>query len=259
MKRAIFFITSALSLFVLTQAAAQQSFSYYVKRTIRIDWLAENTPQRYTVAVNPFYLVNNGMKFDFEYELPEPGRWIQMSLTGYIAPPRDDRSYYWWWGYGDGNNRFTPNSSWDYYNKMWGIGASALYKHMWHRRGWYFSTGITLEFYRVGRIETGYIPYKEDGLTFYNTGEYTRMMSFVKPTAQFNVGKHMALSRRCFFDMFIGLSYSYSIYDTDKYFRNDNDHYTYYDWDYQGMYGFARRGFNVNMGFRFGVLLWNKS
>ncbi len=237
-------------------------YPFYVRPRFQINWLPGNTDiQRYTVAVNPVYLIYSGLKVDFEYELRKPGRWIETSLIGYYAPHRDRENY--WWGDYYGNNRASMRSSYDSFDKMWGIGTSIMYKHMWHRRGWYFSTGLVVEYYRVGDIRSGYLPYEEDGLTFYTAGDYSHKMSFVKPTAQFNFGKHMALSRRCFFDMYIGIGYSYSFYNKEHFEYFYNDYYTgkeqvYYYPDYSGMYGFARRGFVLTGGFRIGVLFWDK-
>jgi hypothetical protein len=245
-------------LLTAVSALAQESYTYTVTRTrtLNINWLPEQkSVQRYTVGVNLPQAINNGFKFDFEYELPRPGRWLQTSLIGYIAPERNSAAMFDW--NDDGNNRYTPNSAWDDYRNMWGIGSSLLYKHFFGRRGWYFSTGLVFEFYRVGVMNNGLYPYTEDGLTFYETGYYLETKSYFKPTAQINIGKHFALSRRCFFDLFIGLSASYS------FFKNDDRHIDYYDEYYTDrlfdtMYGFAYRGLNAfNGGFRFGVLLWN--
>lgn len=260
MKRTLLTISASVLLaLAATGASAQQSYSYYVQRTIPINWRPDTKEvQRYTVAVHPFHLVNNGLKFDFEYELRTPGEWLQVGLLAYLAPERNIYYYEDWWGYGGHNPRSTFNSGFDNYNRMWGIGASAMFKKMWHSRGWYFSTGIVLEYYRVGNMEEGYFPYTEDGLTFYKTGSRLISKSFVKPTAQFNLGKHCALSRRCYLDMFIGISASYSIYNSEyapAYYDSDYGNYYY---EYQSMNGFARRGFNFNCGLRFGVLLWDR-
>jgi hypothetical protein len=240
-------------------ALAQQPYSYYVRRTIPINWRPDSVGvQRYTVAVNPLMLFNNGLKADFEYELKTPGEWLQAGLVGYVAPARTRRYDYSF--YGDDNNRWTPNSSDDSFRNMWGVGVSGLFKKMLHRRGWYFSTGLMLEFYRVGRLKYGYIPFEEDGLQFFAGGNYIDTRSYFKTTAQFNLGKHCALSRRCFIDMFLGISYSYSFYnDTPhSYSWESHENYSYYYCDFSDMNGFARRGLNFNGGLRFGVLLWNK-
>lgn len=250
------FTTIAILLSAALSASAQQTYSYTVQRTIPINWRPETKEtQRYTIAVHPFHLINNGLKFDFEYELGKPGTWLQAGITGYAAPSRDAR--YLWDDYYGYNHRNTPNSGGNSYERMWGMGVSALYKHMWSRRGWYFSTGLSLEFFRVGRYERGYASFEEDGLTFYESASYIRDKSYVRPTAHFNVGKHFSLSRRTFLDLYIGVSASYSIYRREPY--DPNNYYGGYFYDYDGMYGFGYRGLNLfNCGFRFGVLLWDK-
>jgi hypothetical protein len=244
-----------------TGASAQQSYTYYVKRTIPINWRPDSTSvQRYTVAVNPLMLLNDGLKADFEYELKTPGEWLQMGLVGYAAPARTMGYGYGYDYYDYHNNRWTPNSSGDDFRNMWGVGVSGLFKKMLHMRGWYFSTGIKMEFFRVGRVENGYIPYKEDGLQYYEGNTYLDTRSYFKTTAQFNLGKHFALSRRCFIDAFIGVSYSYSLYNSTPhtYSRDNQYDYNYY-YTFSDMNGFARRGLNLNGGLRFGVLLWDDS
>lgn len=249
MRKAIF-LTLLATLLSLVAVQAQEHYTYRVVRTLPIDWKPEvKETQRYTIAINPLHLVNKGLKFDFEMELDTPGNWFGTSFTGYYGPPRrEGRSWY----YSDGNNRSSFISSWDSYNKMWGIGTSAMYKNTFHPRGWYFQTGLLLEFFRVTTLEYGLIPYREDGLTFYEEGRYADTRSYFKPSAVFNIGKHMALSRQCFLDMFIGLGFSYSIH---RRLDEDYSEYYYYDGDFSGMYGFAYRGLYPNFGFRIGVLI----
>lgn len=256
MKKII--LTIILLTAALTTAMAQQSYSYYVKRTVPINWRPDSKDiQRYTVAIHPFHLVNSGLKFDFEYELRQPGEWLQAGIMGYAAPSRYHRNYDYHYG-SDYNDRYSPNSGFDGYRHMWGLGVSALFKKMWHSRGWYFSTGLVMEFYRVGRSAYGYQPYQEDGLTFYEGASYIHVKSFFKPTVQFNLGKHFSLSRRCFLDAFVGVSASYSFYKRELSPDYYDREYGYYYYNFQGMNGFARRGLNFNCGFRFGVLLWDK-
>ncbi len=246
------------------QPPAPDYYPFYIRPSFPINWLPDgkySDIQRYTIAVNPFYLISGGLKFDFEYEL-KTGKWIQTSLIGYYAPDRENENSYWW-GDGYGNNRYSFVSGFDNYYSMWGVGASALYKHVWSRRGWYYSTGITLEYFNVKQMRSGYKPYQEEGLAglyFYEASISPYAMSFVKPTATFNFGKHIAIAPVCFLDLYIGVGFSYSIYDQDKHFGHisDYDGEIYYEPEYDGMYGFARRGFVFNAGFRFGVLLWEK-
>lgn len=264
MRRTMFLAIAAM--LFCTVASAQESYSYsspsarsytgthtgsYV-RPLLIDWLPRHSEVgRYVVAVNPTMLFDNGLRFDFEYEFPNPGEWLQVGLTGYLAPElksryRSSYDYVYDRGY---NNRYGSVSGWDGYNRMWGAGLSVLYKKMFDRSGWYFSAGLVFDYFRVGRMEQGYVDYREDGLTFYREGYILDESSYYRPSARFNVGKHFAVSRRCFFDLYAGISLSYSIYKRDEY------NYQYYS----TMYGFAYRGINaIHGGLRFGVLLWDK-
>lgn len=232
------------------EAPNPYAYTYRNGRTLKINWKPETakTVQRYTIAINPAPLMNNGLRFDFELELPRPGNWLQIGLTGYFAPERQyRRSYYDWYG-DSGNNRWGAISGFDDYNRMWGVGVQALYKWMFHRRGWYLNAGLAVEFFRVGRVEDAFLEYREDGLTFWEYGNGLVEHSYVRPSLVFNVGKHIAVSHRCFFDVYGGMSISYSIYDRNEYNFDD----------FSEMYGFARRGINLlNGGVRFGVLLWN--
>lgn len=251
------FLTTAALLMSVTAVqtvSAQQSYTYSVTRTrtLLIDWRPEEKSyQRYTVSVSPLRLASNGLKFDFEYELPKPGHWFGTSLAIYLAPQHHSNRYYYW---NDANDRSWFNSGWDGYNRMWGVGTSAFFKNTFSHRGWYFSAGVVLEFFRVGVMGDTYIPYEEDGLTFYDYDRQLETKSYFKPTAQINIGKHMALSERCYFDLYAGLGLSYA------FFKGAGVHYDDYDYPhyqrFSDMGGFAYRGLTPVGGFRFGVLLW---
>jgi hypothetical protein len=262
MKKAIIISAAAAlaSLWAGGALAQQDSYTYSINRTRSgpIDWRpSASTHQRYTVSVSPFVLANNGLKFNFERELPRPGHWLGTSLSLYLAPPRDRQ---WGYAYNVLNGRSSLNSGLDDYHRMWGVGTSAMFKNVFSPRGWYFSTGLTLDFYRVGVAAESYVPYVEDGLTFYEHGIAIETKSYFKPTAQINVGKNIALSPRCYFDLYAGVGISYPL------FANDERHsYGYSEDRYGGRWyhpmfrdlgGFAYRGLTPIAGFRFGVLLW---
>ncbi|MDR2882856.1 MAG: hypothetical protein LBU98_03670 [Alistipes sp.] len=245
-------IAIALAAGSTAETSAQESYSYTVTRTqtrtLRIDWRPEQkTHQRYTVAVNPPRLLSSGLRFDFEREMPRPGHWIGTSLSVYFAPALGGSNS------GLYNDRWSLLSSFDSYHRMWGVGTSATYKYIFSRRGWYFATGLMFDFFRVGVATDAFVPYREDGMTYYEYGRALETESYFKPTARFVMGKHMAVSRRCFFDLYGGMGLSYSIY------RDGDRHYGYgYDYDphFDDMGGFAYRGLTLVGGFRFGVLLW---
>ncbi len=264
MRKTICIAAAAVLLSVsatIVSAQERYTYSYMRTRTLLINWQPEEkTHQRYTVSVSPLRLASHGLKFDFEMELPKPGHWFGTSLVAYLAPPRNLRYGYW---DREGNNRSSFNSGFDDYHRMWGIGSSVMYKNTFSRRGWYFSTGIVFEFYRVGVTTGAFIPYEENRLTFYDYGSALVTKSYFKPTAQINIGKHFAISERCYFDLYAGLGISYALY------KRDDRHMAGYDYRYGPSYhhyyrrftdidGFAYRGLTPVAGFRFGVLLWNQ-
>ena len=270
MRRAIFLVVVAAMFAAalmgdISEASAQDRYVWTNARgrtrIIPINWKPDSIIpyKRYTVAIAPLQLINNGFKFDFEGELRHrQGEWLQTSLIAYIAPPRE-RRYSYYYGRSDGNNRWTYNSGGDSYSKMWGVGTSLLFKKMLHRRGWYFSTGIKFEFYSVEANRWGMYPFTEDGLTFYEEGIKRHKQLYFKPTLQFNIGKHFAVSRRCFFDIYVGVSYSYSFYDRKNAIVRGSGNYYYHPYEeFSSMDGFAYRGFSPNLGVRFGVLLWDR-
>ncbi len=266
MRRAILLavVAVALSVAAATEAAAQQRYSYEVTRTrtvtVPINWRPEQkTHERYIVSISPLRLLaDHGLKFNFERELPRSGHWLGTSLTMYFAPAKggsyNNSDYY--------NDRESFNSSFDSYHRMWGVGTSIMFKNTFGLRGWYFATGLVFDFFRVGVSTDAYVPYTEDGMRFYDYGRTIESKSYFKPTAQIYIGKHMAISERCFFDLYAGIGLSYSFY------RNDDRHLTNYDGyllSYHSDYyrrrftdvgGFAYRGLVPVGGFRFGVLLW---
>jgi hypothetical protein len=261
MRKSLFLTaaTALLSLGAAGVADAQQSYtsSFARTRALLIDWRPEqNITQRYTVSVSPLRLASNGLKFDFEYELPKAGHWLGTSLAVYAAPQRY-RRYNDFWN-SDGNDRSWFISGWDYYNRMWGVGTSLFFKNTLSDRGWYYSAGLVFDFFRVGITKNTYIPYEEEGLTFYDYGRALETKSYFKPTAQINVGKHVALSQRCYFDFYAGLGISYAFTKKDDmHLRDDHDSYRgWYGRLFTRMGGFAFRGIAPVVGFRFGVLLW---
>ncbi len=237
-------LASAVLLLGAVPALAQQTYTYGPSRTsvinVPINWEPDSpNVQRYTVAVRPFRILRNGLQVDFEVELRAPGEWFQTSLAVYSAS--SEHNWGWWGDDGDyyENNHWGPVSGFEDYHDMWGVGTSALYKKFFSPRGWYFSTGVSLDYFRVGRV----------GYNFDSSGEWgLYRKSYIKPTAQINVGKHMALSPRCFFDLYVGLGISHSFY-SDQNLRH------FYD-DFSSLGGFAYRGLLATGGFRFGVILW---
>jgi hypothetical protein len=236
-----------LTAFLLTASTTLFAQKGYDPSHWRIDWqpdrgelydaLVSGKIRRYTLAAHPYHLMKGGMKVDFEMELRDPGKWLQVGLMGYYVPEnrwRDEPGElcHRWGNLASGYEEFT---------EMVGVGAGIAYKSMFSHRGFYFNTGLLYNYYNVKNPESRYVAIPQGGLTYY---ERTRVMGstgYHQPTIFFNVGKHVALSRSLFIDAFTGIGYMYSIYNGGK---------TKYD----EFVSFGYRGSYLNLGLRLGVL-----
>ena len=202
-----------------------------------VDWMGSGTNEnRYTIAIRPFYLANNGIKVDFEMELPRKGSWLQ--FEGIIRFNTYDNRYRYFGYWESGDNWFT---------KLNGYGIGAYYKNYFRPKGWYYDIGILLNHYGVdkpGIVKSSFI---EDGLTFIRYDRQMIHWNFFKPSLNFNIGKHFALTRTLFLDAFAGVGYTYSFHDAEA-----NKYFDSYD-----PRGFSYRGLYVSGGFRIGIL-WSR-
>ena len=214
---------------------AQRSSNHYRP----IDWMkAESDSPRYTIAIRPLYLVNNGLKVDFEMELPNSqGNWIQLDAVIRFKTSDSRYDYISYWEAGD-----------NWFTSLNGCGIGAYYKSYFRPNGWYYNVGLLLNYYGVekpGMVESTFI---EDGLNFIRYDRKMIRWNFFKPAVNFNIGKHFALTPRLFLDAFAGIGYTYSIHNGDAY-----KYFNSYD-----PRGFSYRGLYVSGGFRIGIL-WNSN
>ena len=246
MKRIAYLLTA---LIVLTAPAlrAQVNQPVYHTKTqftaqtgIPIDWRPETrTGNRYTIAIHPYHLLKSGLKIDFEMELNDSYEWLQIGVMGYYTEHFSEESHYYSSeGWGNLASAYEP------FHKLNGAGLSLAWKKMLAHRGVYVNAGLLYNYYHVQHEETRYLPFTEDGLTFYERKPVMARTNFHQPAAFANVGKHMAVTRNVFVDMFIGMGYMYSFYNGGPTRYND-----YVAFGYRGLY--------FNGGFRIGVL-WNR-
>ncbi|MFV0417625.1 MAG: hypothetical protein ACK5KT_02675 [Dysgonomonas sp.] len=190
----------------------------------------DNYP-KYTIAVQPFYLLNGGLRFDFEKQLNSPKNWLQLSISGYHLPYQN--SNWDWWE--------TPNSNYDPISKLNGLGAGAAYKSIFYSTSVYYSAGLSYTHYRVTYSGADYHKFVEDGLTYYEYYRSDQKQIFNKLTASLCLGIQSTLNNLGFFDAYLGLGYSHSFYDASKRAFDDNQ------------FGYGYRGLHVTGGVRFGI------
>lgn len=185
---------------------------------------------RYTIAVQPFYLLNGGLRVDFEKQLGNSKRWLQANISGFYLPHKDESSSTW----------ETMNSDYDPFCKLNGLGIGFAYKSFFYRPSLYYSAGVSYTHYRVTYSDFDYFEFEEDGLKYYEYFQADHRQIFNKLTASLCLGIQSDVRKKMFFDTYLGIGFSHSFYDDRK--RNYNDN----------VLGYGYRGFHVTGGVRIG-------
>lgn len=210
-----------------------------------IDWRPQQQDvRRFTLAVSPLYVVNNGIRLDYEHELPSNTSWMQYHLMvcgrSWYGGSKDYVPYNI---YGEGWSSMI--SSQEAFSKMLGIGAGIAYKRMISPLGWYYSFGGVFSYYNVWFYESLYNYSDNSSKTVLMNNQYYKL------AANFNFGKHFALTDHLFLDFYAGLGLMGYISDPDLRYAEVN-----YD-KFWGMYAFEYSGLYVNGGIRIGWL-WSR-
>lgn len=206
-----------------------------IRRIVRkpklINWLPEEeTPRRFAIGIRPFQLLYSGLRADFEFELGTTGQWLQVGLSGY---GKKDHSS-WNWRFDSGYSSFIS---------MGGVGLGAAYKDMLSNGGWYWTAGLDFNFYDIKYMEFGYYAFYEDGLEFFERDNRPVSTQYYRLGLNLNIGKHFALGRNLFLDLYVGLGYHRSFkggYNNGGYRHGFED----------GMYSFGHNGFYFSNGLR---------
>ena len=239
-------LAASLPAALSAQTGSVAGKAYYLDRSRGsglIDWMpVEQDGRRYTVALRPFYLINSGLKADFEFELRQPGQWLQFELIGRYKgwyDPMPEETHYGWESIEAAKNRF---------QRMEGGGFGVAFKTFFRPNGWYFSAGVVFNYYGVWYDGYTYVSFEEEGSSYLKREAGVIRADYYKPGFNFNIGKHFALTRNLFFDAYVGVGYAYSFYDSRHRFAFDGTN----------PFTFAYRGLLVSGGFRIGWL-WGAS
>lgn len=239
-------LAASLPAALSAQTGSVAGKAYYLDRSRGsglIDWMpVEQDGRRYTVALRPFYLINSGLKADFEFELRQPGQWLQFELIGRYKgwyDPMPEETHYGWESIEAAKNRF---------QRMEGGGFGVAFKTFFWPNGWYFSAGVVFNYYGVWYDGYTYVSFEEEGSSYLKREAGVIRADYYKPGFNFNIGKHFALTRNLFFDAYVGVGYAYSFYDSRHRFAFDGTN----------PFTFAYRGLLVSGGFRIGWL-WGGS
>jgi len=191
-----------------------------------------------TISIVPQYLINKGLRIDFEKQLSSR-QWLQVAPQFYMDLKGRENSDY------SSSDDDTKD-----YEKMYGFGLDLNHKiflknNLARPFGGYVSYGasyqhfsITLKGYRWDKVEVDGLPQLKP--TF---AEATQTIE--KIGAQLCIGAQYEIVDFLFWDIYIGLGFRYSIYNSPLNIRRLEENL----WDY----GYS--GTTLIGGFRLGVAL----
>ena len=191
---------------------------------------------RHAISVEPLYLLNGGLRLNLEKKL-SPTDWIELNLTGYWLPHRDlDPNYY---GDQHTGGYWISNADFHRISKLSGFGIGATYKYYLFS---FFMINPSLSFtrYNVESSVYDFVPYKEDGLNFYEYIWTYKQRPFHRLTSQFTISLRTPSKNPFFLEHYVGFGYAYSFYDKSTLNYN------------QTMFGYGYRGYIITLGLKLG-------
>ena len=168
-----------------------------------------STQKKYTVAFQPFQLINNwGWRTDFEVRLGEGPGWLQFGSTFYYVDK-------------DKTEEHQPIGFRESYKTMKGAGIEVNYKRFidpW--RGLYVAAGLSYNHFGIG-YEGGtgtWRDYIEEGITYHEFSYiYGHQFQHIdRASVQHYVGYQIPSRAAFIFDVFGGISYRHSFSDKSK-------------------------------------------
>jgi hypothetical protein len=165
----------------------------------------DETPEtfKHTLAIQPLYWVNNGLRIDYDKQLHNPRSWLQISAIGYHA----DKNDFW--------IPWMPDQT---FNRAWGAGLEVNYK--WFvsgRQRLYLSGGLAAAHFNVSHNKTlmQYIGYEEDNLTYYEPHwiKYETSLYFNRLGTNFSIGIQNRPTRRFLLDCYAGIGHVHTFYN----------------------------------------------
>jgi len=202
----------------------------------------EKAMPEYAVSVEPLYLINGGLRLNLEKKLPS-NDWFELNLTGYWLPHRDIDILPNYYGYHyERRGYMIPNADFNRISGLSGLGIGGTYKHFLSSF-FMINPAFSYTWYNVEKPLCDFVPYKEDGLTFYDYMWTYQQRSFHKLTMQVAFGVRTSFKRLFFLEHYVGIGYAYSFYDKNKLTYNET------------MFGYGWRGSYLTMGVKLGFNL----
>jgi hypothetical protein len=151
-----------------------------------------------TLSIQPLYLLNQGIRIDYDRQIATPAHWLQISAKAYPkteAPLFDD----------------------DRIEDVSGLGTEINYKYFFLKQHIpYLMAGISWNYYHAHLYGYDYHPFSRDELTFYYPGYTLQTQNFNKAALNACFGIQTSPWKRFFIDGYIGIGYSRSLFDQTK-------------------------------------------
>jgi len=177
-------------------------------------WTQDPRLNKNAISLEPLYIVNNGLRVNYERQIINPHHWLEFSSTGYFSY-NENNTLPKQWFYDSFDNFSVKNN--------WGLALEASYKY-YPIYFMYISSGITYSHHEAALAGNTmiYNSYVEDGLTYYEpTFEYyDNWKAFDRLGVNLKIGLQTPLYRNFLIGGYFGLGFAKAFYRDDGYVPN---------------------------------------
>jgi len=200
---------------------------------------SQDTNRTVIISGVPQYVINHGLRVDFEKKLPNMRQWIVVSPQYYMGWVDGNRSNF---------DSPEPNTQGD---SLFGFGLDLTHKIFLVERskpvGGYFAYGITYQHFSLGYSEFDWVSYDEFGQTYYDY----KLTDFTDKINKFGVNAFIGIQGilvdYIVYDIYVGLGARYSHINAGLAGAREYNA-TYWDYGYSGPL--------LLLGARLGVLIF---
>ncbi|MDR0505908.1 MAG: hypothetical protein LBH32_03690 [Dysgonamonadaceae bacterium] len=180
---------------------------------------------RCAVSFEPLYLLNSGLRVNFEYRSTAEHAF-ELSLIPYYAKEIDE----------DTHDDLTihhvnVNSGFREFNSLSGLGTGLGYKYYFASL-FFINPNISYTRYNVKYEGWEFKQFKEDGLTYYSYEQTLIKQPFDKFTVCMTLGGRSSYRHAFFVEYYAGIGLAHSIYDINKKKYNES----MFGYGYSGIY-----------------------
>lgn len=161
---------------------------------------AQEKPLSRAIMMLPQYVLNNSLRFEFDFKLDSTNTWLIIAPQFYQKHKDTDDAL---------NHRE--------YDQMIGAGVDILMRNYLLRnksgKSFYYSYGLGYRYLSIQTDSYLWQPTLENGLTYYERGNSNYTLAIHGLSARCTVGFQFSIVEKLMGDGFIGLGMKYAIYD----------------------------------------------